>query len=543
MIRRRSLPRPSFVRRVTGLLLVAGTMFTTACIHHFVTPGVQSVGRPSGDRYDLIFSPLKVHLADGSTVIYRKGARVQADRIMGTGEHYPLLSKTGRQRGDVPMDSVVGVETFVDNTLVLQTLAVSTAATAAGFVTAAVLAVAAFGSCPTVYADTGTGPVLEAEGFSYAISPLMEHRDLDALRVRPGADGIIRLELRNEALETHFINHVEVVAVRHAAGERVVPDQGGRPVTVRDFARVTGARDRAGRDVQEALASRDGVLFSTAPSVMRGTREGDLDDWIDLDVAELPPGDSIAVVLRLRNSLLNTVLLYEGMLGGRDAPDWLARDLQHIGRTIDLARWYTRTMGMRLTVDGVPLPTDEAFEGHARLGDIGPIAFRDVAVVLPRPAIDSRAARIRLRFVADNWRIDEVRVAGAVSRPVSSTLAVDSVIVPTPATGVGPVVDTPAVSAIADADDRYLETRPGQRMTLVFGGEASPPPAGDSTATYLIAWQGWYREWIRGEWLAKPTRTEPFVPGDGAMLTALRRWQAKQESFERDFYSSTIPVR
>ncbi len=58
---------------------------------------------------------------------------------------------------------------------------------------------------------------------------------------------------------------------------------------------------------------------------------------IDLDVSNLPPGDSVAVLLRLRNSLLNTVLLYEGMLSGRDAPDWLNSGLQHIASVVDLA--------------------------------------------------------------------------------------------------------------------------------------------------------------------------------------------------------------
>ena len=59
----------------------------------------------------------------------------------------------------------------------------------------------------------------------------------------------------------------------------------------------------------------------------------------------------------------------------------------------------------------------------------------------------------------------------------------------------------------------------------------------------MIAWQGWYREWIRGEWLANPTRAEPFKPGDAAVLTALHRWSERKTSFEREFYASRIPVR
>ena len=73
----------------------------------------------------------------------------------------------------------------------------------------------------------------------------MDASDLDPLRVRPDADGVIRLELRNEALETHFINHVEVVAVRHAEGTRVVPDQRGRPVAVSVYRLISRMEVRA----------------------------------------------------------------------------------------------------------------------------------------------------------------------------------------------------------------------------------------------------------------------------------------------------------
>lgn len=542
--------RPSLLRRLTvravltGLLL-PGLLLTAACVQHFIRPEAVAVKRPAPDAPQSLKTPVKVHLLDGSTVIFKSGAQIRSDRINGAGERFALLSGVSVPASEVPMDSVVGVESFIEKTLVAPTLIMSAAATAVGVVALGGLAVAVFGSCPTVYANTDRGQVLEAEGFSYAISPLMEHRDLDALRLQPDADGVIRLELRNEALETHFINHVEVVAVRHAADARVVPDQGGHPIAVSGFARIAGARDRAGRDVRRALAERDGRLFESSPATVGAAREGDLDDWIDLDVADLPPGDSIAVVLRMRNSLLNTVLLYEGMLGGRDAPDFLANDMQHIGRTVEFSRWYVRTMGMRLSVDDVPLPTNEPYEGHARLSDIGPIAFRDVAVVLPRPRTDAPDARVRLRFVADNWRIDEVRVAGAISRPDYTTLAVDSVIVPTPAVGEGPVIDAAAVTAIAGADERYLETRPGQRMTLVFHPDAAGAgtSASDTRSTYLIAWQGWYREWIRANWLAAPTRTTAFVPGDAAVLTALRSWTSQKETFEAAFYSTSIPVR
>lgn len=519
---------------VLSASLISATLVAGACVQAFWTTDVSAVTRPSETTSTQIRSPVKVHLFDGSTVVFATGALVSHDSITGAGLSYALLTSESVARHAVPMDSVIAVEAFEGKLLTAPTVVATAAATAVTVVGVVALAKALFGSCPTVYADTGAAATLQAEGFSYAIAPILEHRDVDPLRVFAGAGGVLRLELRNEALETHYINHLEVLAVRHADGERIVPDQGGRPVALSGFSPVVRAVDRGGRDMRAVLAEHDGKLYSTAPRVIASAKAGDLDDWIDIDVSALPPGDSVAVLLRLRNSLLNTVLLYEGMLGGRDALDWLNTGLQNIGTTVDLARWYTATMGLRASVDDMTT---------ARIGDVGPIAFRDVALVLPRQAIDTTRQRIRLRFVADNWRIDEVRVAGIIARPELTLLPVDSVIVPTPEGGGLPLLDTAAVAALADADDRYLETRPGQRLTLVFRPDdvAARLPTGQTT--YLIAWQGWYREWIRAGWLAEPTRSSPFVPGDAALLEALDRWTMKKASFEKEFYASKIPVR
>ncbi|MEO7522275.1 MAG: hypothetical protein ABIW79_10705 [Gemmatimonas sp.] len=542
-MRSASVRGPS-ARRVITLALTIAAALAAGCINVFWKTDVRSIARLTDSTTTTsIASPIKVHMADGSTVIFDKGGTVSRASIAGSGRSFALLRSIATPRERVPMDSVVGIETFEGKKLAAQSVAVSVAATVLGTIASVGILKAIFGSCPTVYADTGAGQFLEAEGFSYAIAPLMEHRDVDPLRAGADDKGIVRLELRNEALETHFINHVELVAVRHHKDARAVPDQSSRPIVASRFVPIVRATDRAGRDVRAFIANRDGRLFASAPAVVRNAREGDLDDWIDIDVAGLPPGDSVAVVLRLRNSLLNTVLLYEGMLGGRDAADWLHTRLQHIGQAVELSRWYVRTMGLRASVAGVPSVNGDERLGVARLGDVGPIAFRDVALVLPRSARNAASSRVRLRFVADNWRIEQVLVAGSFSRPEPEMLAIDSVVVPTPASGKGPVMDTAAVRALADADDRYLETGPGQRMTLVFKRSTAARATADSTTTYLLAWQGWYREWIRGSWLANPTRTTAFVPGDSVVLAALRRWTERKTTFERQFYESKIPVR
>jgi hypothetical protein len=512
--------------------LVATTL-SAGCVNVFVRTDVRAITPPAGTDVTTVLVPVKAHMRDGSTVVFRRGAALSRHRIDGVGEAFALMSARPTASTGVPLDSVVAVEAFDGSIRALETVVVSAAATVAGIIGTAGLAVAIFGSCPTIYADSGAGLALQAEGFSYSIAPALERNDLDALRVRPDARGIVRLELRNEAMETHYLNRVALVAVAHAPGTRVVPDQSGRPVAVSGLRPIERATDRQGRDVRATLAAADGDLFGTSPAIVAAARAGDFDDWIELDASSLPPGDSVAVVLRLRNSLLNTVLLYQGMLGGRDAMQWLEGDLRTAPGIVALAAWYGKTMGMRATVVGGP-------PQPARLGDVGPIAFRDVAIVLPRPARDAERLRVRLQFVADNWRIDHAEVAGIVQRPTVDTVPLSAVIVPNPSDGRGPTPDPAAKRALASGDSTYLQTTPGQRLTLEF---TPPVPPTTMATTYLVSWRGWYREWIRGEWLANPTRTTPFKPGDAAILEALTRWQAQRDEFERAFYATRLPVR
>lgn len=503
------------------LLLVA-----SACIHVFQ----RVTSRPLDAHTPVtVTTPVKAHLVDGSTVVFHAGVTVVGDTVRGSGNRYGLNLGYSGAVTSISLDSIVGMEVFEQSSDGATSFAVSVLSTGVVAVGAALAAVAIFGSCPTFYADSAGTALLQAEGFSYSIAPIFESRDVDRLRISQAADGSLRLEVRNEALETHYLNHLELLEVGHAASEIALVDELNRLVVVADQQALTRAADRRGRDVSSALRAHDGELYRTDARIMERGAIGDLDDWIEL-AAPAPPGvDSVAIVLRLRNSLLNTILLYDVMLGdpGARSLDWVGRDLKQVGPALAVAQWYQERMGMHIAVgDG------SRYRNVAHLRDTGPIAWKDVAIVVPVLTRDT--VRVRLSFPMDNWRIDRVSVAGHYRRVAHAVVPLADV------RGPAAAHDSAALASLRDADSRYLRTSPGQAFTAVF----RPRTTGlTGSHTFFLASQGYYMEWVRRSWLRAPRADRVFVPSDTALAQALDRWRVSQDSLETLFRATRIPVR
>lgn len=513
-----------------GTLLLAFSI--SACI---ISRGVE-VGRLTVGRGDSteVRSPVRAHLVDGSTVAFRSGAVVAHNEVIGAGVRFAPTLRESTFVERVSLDSVIGMEAFRTHVSAGRTFVYSLAATGALlFGTVAAICLSdpkCFGSCPTFYSDSAGVAVLEAEGFSYSISPLLEARDVDRLRAQPDSTGTLRLQVWNEALETHYINHLELLESVHGRTEFVLPDERARPVAVQHLTPPTTVTDRAGRDVRRLIAaSGDSAIFVTDSGTLGRATAADPNDYLDLRFPRPSGADSIAVVLRLRNSLLNTVLFYDLMLAqpGARSIDWMATDLQRISTTLDLGRWYANYLGLRVMVED-----HGQWKQVARLSDYGPIAWRDVAAIIPAPNGDS--VHLRLQFLADQWRIDRVAIADRVRRPRTRAVPLSAVL------NAEGDADPRALEELQRADDRYVETTPPQRFTATFDVGSAPR---DSLRTFFIASQGYYTEWVRGSWMTGMRDRKPFQPGDDALQRVLHLWATQKDSLEKSFYRTRIPVR
>jgi hypothetical protein len=90
---------------------------------------------------------------------------------------------------------------------------------------------------------------------------------------------------------------------------------------------------------------------------------------------------------------------------------------------------------------------------------------------------------------------------------------------------------------LAQADETYLITRPGESVQLGFDvGESK------LARTFFLASEGYYMEWMRSEWLAEEHR-RTFEPTSDALMQSLQLYAQKRDTYRQQFESIKVPVR
>jgi hypothetical protein len=408
-------------------------------------------------------------------------------------------------------------------------LAASTAG--AIFVGVVALSVAIFGSCPTVYTSNGADQRLEAECFSYSIGSKYELPDLDRLEQRTPSSGRFTLRLKNEALETHYIDRFRLGYVDHPAGTEAFPTDDGDVLLARNLVPALTARNSEGTDLSRLLRTRDNVAYRldslTAGRMLARKKK----DYIDVTLNVPHNATGVTLALRGRNSLENTILLYDVMMRdqGLEVANWSEKLNDSYLYAWRLYQWYSGVSGLDISVEH-----DGEFVPAGRISDTGPIAWKPVAAHIPL-GDHGDTVRIRLSFLPDSWNIDWLGFdATEEEQPelhyISSSSIQDN----------AGMARADAIRAINDDDGDYLVTYPGEWMDLSFD---LPPGAGMQRTLFLDS-KGYYVEWVRPEWVRERSQVAGFdISEPEAIRNRLAQiWVARKPAFENQFFQYRIPT-
>ncbi|EDM75028.1 hypothetical protein PPSIR1_17045 [Plesiocystis pacifica SIR-1] len=459
---------------------------------------------------------IKVHTHTGEVYVFDQWRFDEAQRVVyGHGMRYSAQREVlERSEFQIAYEQVALVESNTPEKLThatsLAIMGVAVGAVTGVGIYCGINPKACFGSCPTFYVEDREGALtLRAEGFSSAVAEALEERDVDHLGVvdpldDPQQGQRFELIMANEALETHFLRSVELLSVARPDPAVEIFHAGGRVRERAILPRFLGVRGRAGPtrcrsaggDCLDAVAQADALEYaSTTDGVDLAAEE-----HIELEFPDLPAGTKGVVVLRARNTLLDTFLFYQGLAYmGEDVARWILRADREggDGPLAQLLRGFDEVLGgveVELWQGGAWVPAGGLYE-------YGPIAKETQAIELPAraraDADDGEPLRLRLRLTRGRWKLDQASLGERVAVPSAVTLEPVALVHSRDGRG---QADPEGLATLLDPQRRLI-SYPGDVWTLDY---ALPP---GSQALFLAS-EGFYWEWTREDWLAEQSALE-----------------------------------
>ena len=518
--RRRAL----YVRAVATILVLTSL---TSCGKRAWTPTIHPPDQYArvGDEADY----LKVHMRDGRLYVLRSW---QLDNrrtaITGRGALYDReRERKGTSKSySIPLDDIVLLE--ANDSRRIQGFGIAWLGfwtTVYGVITGICVAdpKACFGSCPTFYVHDGQSERLQAEGFSSSVARVLEERDVDALYFARSKDGRLEIRMTNEALETHAVRRLRLLSVPRTDGARVFAGADGRYYTGYGVSEPNGCRAPEGDCRESVRAMDDSERASVTDSTDLTTREN-----VYLEFPQL--NGPVGLVLSARNTFVTTHVIYQSMAYmGSQAGEILAQLERGDPMLENGAKNLLAALG---GIEIAVLQPDGSWQEIGEYSENGPIAA-DVQLFSFDSAHHKGPITVRLRMAQGNWRIGYAALVSPLA-PVEPLVLQPTKVLTDRDRG------TEAFDALVDPD-RYLFTYPGDEYRLVF-----ELPDADASYEFFLESQGYYYEWMRGEWLAEedPAMLALILTNPHAALRRLAPAFKKVEpSMERLFWSSKFSRR
>ncbi len=428
---------------------------------------------------------IKIHLKDGGLVITKNyHVTLTADSINGNGFRYSFNRSevTGEANPfSLSKDEIALIETNtlrgnLGNLAALSIVGVPSAFLATYCITNPK---ACFGSCPTFYAPSQSKPALMAEGFSSSISPSLEKTDVDMLYWADEKSKELSLKLTNEALETHVIRRVDLLAFTTGREEKVFAGTDDRFYRTSDIIPPKSCQAREG-DCLELVKQMDHLeRYSKTSSRNLAKKEE-----IILSFDNVLPS-RLGLLIGSRQTLLTTYLFYQAMAFAGNYYGELAAETEKGNNHLKgrMQKIWDKLGAIEIYIQG----KQNHWEKVGEINEMGPIAS-DIHL-LNLPESQNKQIKIKLRMTKGLWRLDYLGLAKITGEET-------------------PLRIKPALVLKNDTTDRDACMRLSEEKNplITFPGdnyELKYRLPGECSYQFFIESRGYYMEWMREEWLAE----------------------------------------
>jgi len=476
----------------TLLSVIAIAFFILAiqsCVTHYFRSNYKEANSLIHETNNIQTKPyLKAHLKNGDVYILKDswGVDTITNILTGNGTKYNFnRAKVFEGPISILIDSVAIFET---NTKIVKPEAgrITALSILAGLdVVVGLICLAnpkaCFGSCPTFYINENDNfHYADAEGFTNAISPSMEYYDIDALNNADLTQNSFSITMKNEALETHCVNDVKLLAYPRKQGERVYHSPSNDFYLCENNYPLTKAKGNEG-DITSLMKIEDKhERFSFSDANNLSSKEEIL-----LTFDNVYNADDLGLIFNFRQTLMTTYLFYSAMgYMGDNVGDIFAiletdqemrnkfdATTKELGQ-IDIYSWNEQING---------------WEIENGIYETGPIAINKQFIPLKNLSFDST---VKLKLVLNKglWRIDYVALTNIKEKVKPIEIAPGSIL------NKGKP-DNTALSEITDPG-KHLISMPGSEYKFNF---TLPNP--DTDYELFLYSKGYYLEWMREHWI------------------------------------------
>ena len=475
---------------------------------------------------------IKVHQKNGFVSVFDKWEINPAeDSIIGNGKDFNLqrnLSKEGKIAVD--LKEIAIIETNQLSQIQdrykkrLARLTILTAADAALGLLCITTPKACFGSCPTFYINGNNNlHYSDAEGFSSCISPSLEKNDIDALNYKFSGDQF-KLTMKNEALETHAVNQIQLLAAEVIPGKSVFHGFNDKFYSCSAIYDCNNAFVNSSDISAKIKGIDDYEYFSLTDSTNLWEKEEIIFIFNTQDLTQL------GLILNFRQTLLTTFLLYNGIsYMGDEVGDYFAKiETNKIIRE-KLGNPFKKLGGIKISYfderKAKWIFVDEIYE-------TGPIAKNLQLVPLNNAIVKNPEIKIKLELTRGLWRLDYLALA-SIEKEINPVFLSPSEIIK------NNLINFDNLTEAECDDENYLISMPGDLYEIYFEMPERNNP--DTNYELFLSVKGYYLEWMRGSWLeAKDTgKLEKMLLNDKLTWNSLaREYKVYESQMEELFWNS-----